>query len=275
MASATTNNHVSPPNHTPTPRTLSTLERLYIYAIHGFVTEVLFTAAWQVAVGIDWKLPGNTSVWSLPIYGVSTLVVERLYVALQRRGCPLLGRAVVYTLWTYAWELSTGFVLRQFDACPWDYSAFSGALFSGLITLEYALLWFIGGIVAERVIIRCSLRLSWVTAEQRQSKEHHSQRDDDEAWHRGGETVSRFHNISEGDSNGYHKGGEAVCRPHNIGEGDSNGYHKGGEAVSRPHNIAEGDGNGYHREGESVGCSHGVDGGGVTNGYVSARFKTA
>lgn len=39
--------------------TLSTPLRLYIYALHGFFTEVLFTAAWDFVVKPDPKLHGN------------------------------------------------------------------------------------------------------------------------------------------------------------------------------------------------------------------------
>ena len=58
---------------------ISTLGRFYIYAIHGYVTEVMFTAAWEFVVNYNWKFPGMTSVWALFIYGFSTLVIEKLY----------------------------------------------------------------------------------------------------------------------------------------------------------------------------------------------------
>jgi hypothetical protein len=33
--------------------------RLYIYGLHGFFTEILFTAGWEFIVSGNWKLPGN------------------------------------------------------------------------------------------------------------------------------------------------------------------------------------------------------------------------
>jgi uncharacterized membrane protein len=144
----------------PEMRPISTLGRLYIYAIHGYVTEVMFTAAWEFVVNLNWKFPGNTSVWSLFIYGLSTLMIERLYLLLDGR-TPLLLRAVIYTVWTYCWEFSTGYILRHFNACPWDYTPFEGD-FMGLVTLEYAPLWFIGGIIAEKIVIKNTLKLCWV-----------------------------------------------------------------------------------------------------------------
>ena len=138
---------------------LSTIYRFYIYAIHGYVTEVMFTAAWEFVVNLNWKFPGNTSVWSLFIYGISTLILERMYLRLKGR-VPLLVRCLIYTVWTYCWEFSTGYVLKQFDACPWDYTPFEGD-FMGLVTLEYAPLWFIGAMVGEQIVIKNTLRLYW------------------------------------------------------------------------------------------------------------------
>ena len=136
---------------------LSALSRWYLYAIHGYVCEVMFTAAWEFAVRRDWRFPGVTSVWALFIYGTALLSVERMYLGLRGR-VPLPLRCVLYTLWTYAWEFSTGLLLRQFGACPWDYSAFSYN-FMGLVTAEYALPWLLASFLAERLVIRKTLRL--------------------------------------------------------------------------------------------------------------------
>ena len=138
---------------------LSTLGRFYIYAIHGYVIEIMFTAAWEFVVHMNWKFPGNTSVWSLPIYGLSSLVLEQMFFYLKDK-VPLLVRALFYTLWAYGWEFSTGYVLKQFNACPWDYTPFHGD-FMGLVTLEYAPLWYILAIVGEKVIISSTLHLHW------------------------------------------------------------------------------------------------------------------
>lgn len=95
---------------------------------------------------------------SFPIYGLSCLVVEQMYVYLTARKVPLLVRGLIYTLWTYCWEFSTGFILKQFGACPWDYTPFHGD-FMGLVTLEYAPLWFIGAIVNERLVMHYTRRI--------------------------------------------------------------------------------------------------------------------
>ena len=136
---------------------ISTWVRFYIYAIHGYFTEVMFTAGWEFVVNQNWKFPGNTSVWSLFIYGVSGLVIEGMYVRMRKK-VPTVLRLLVYTVWIYTWEFSTGLLLRQFDACPWDYSPFEWDFF-GLITLEYAPAWVIGSLMTEQMLIKNTMRL--------------------------------------------------------------------------------------------------------------------
>lgn len=71
---------------------------------------------------------------------------------MSSHGVPFLVRGLVYTLWTYCWEFSTGYMLTYFGACPWDYTPFHGD-FMGLVTLEYAPLWFLGALVHEQLIM--------------------------------------------------------------------------------------------------------------------------
>lgn len=132
---------------------LSTFWRFYVYAIHGYVTEIMFTATWEFVINLNWKFPGNTSVWALPIYGFSTLFIEYMSLKLKERKIPFLARIMIYTVFTYSWEFSTGFILKKFDACPWDYTPFEGD-FMGLVTLEYAPLWFFGNVFVELVVIK-------------------------------------------------------------------------------------------------------------------------
>ncbi|TKS86938.1 Transmembrane protein 229b [Collichthys lucidus] len=139
------------------PVPLTPLSRWYLYAIHGYFCEVMFTAAWEFVVNCNWKFPGVTSVWALFIYGTCILIVERMYLKLRGR-CPVLLRCIIYTLWTYLWEFGTGLLLRQFNACPWDYSEFRYN-FMGLITAEYAVPWFCASFIVERLVIRKTLRL--------------------------------------------------------------------------------------------------------------------
>ncbi len=149
-----------PPVTVPVP--ISMLGRFYIYALHGYATEVMFTAVWEFVVNVNWKLPGNSSVWAFFIYGISSLVIEQMYLRLKAAGIPLLLRAILYTIWTYTWEFSTGWVLKQFNACPWDYTPFDGD-FMGLVTLEYAPAWYLGNICMDLIVVHYTLQLTWGT----------------------------------------------------------------------------------------------------------------
>lgn len=133
--------------------------RLYIYGIHGYFTEIMFTAAWEFIVNINWKFPGCTSVWSLLIYSISVYVIELMYLRMRDRVHVLL-RAFFYLMWSYTWEFSTGYVLSYFNACPWDYTAFDLNVV-GLITLEYAPLWYFATLISEQVLIKNILSLHW------------------------------------------------------------------------------------------------------------------
>ncbi|KAM3930302.1 transmembrane protein 229b-like [Leptodactylus fuscus] len=150
------------------PGSLGGLYRWYIYAIHGLLCEILFTATWDFVTTGCWKLMGVSSVWAIFIYGTAIFVIEKMSLYLEGR-CHLLWRCLLYTLWTYAWEFSTGFILRTCSSCPWDYSHFSGN-FMGLITLEYAVPWYFGCIIAEQGVIKNTLRLQFIPDEHKTRK---------------------------------------------------------------------------------------------------------
>ncbi|XP_066998453.2 transmembrane protein 229B [Anabrus simplex] len=125
--------------------------KLHIYGLHGLFIEVIFTAGWEYVVNKNWKLPGCSSVWSLAIYGISGLVMEYMHICMKRRA-PLLLRGLAYLLWVYMWEYTTGSLLSMFHACPWNYSQFDYNV-HGLITFEYAPLWYIVSLVMEKCVI--------------------------------------------------------------------------------------------------------------------------
>ncbi|XP_043192888.1 transmembrane protein 229B-like [Amphibalanus amphitrite] len=138
---------------------LSVPLRLYIYGLHGFFTEVIFTAIWDFVLKQDFRFHGCTSIWSLFIYATGVFVNERLFLRM-RDSVPILVRGLVYVLWTYTWEYSTGRVLDFFGARPWDYTELQYNI-HGLIALEFAPLWYCACLVSEQFLISQILRLSW------------------------------------------------------------------------------------------------------------------
>ncbi|XP_006820811.1 transmembrane protein 229A-like [Saccoglossus kowalevskii] len=116
--------------------------RLFFYGLHGFFDEILFTAIYDyIFLNPDPRLIGYTSIYSFVMYGSCSLLVERLYVYLwYRHRVATAIRVLIYVIIAFTWEFVFGLVLRQFNACSWDYSDRSLNLM-GLITLTYAPGW--------------------------------------------------------------------------------------------------------------------------------------
>ncbi|KAF3708546.1 Transmembrane protein 229b [Channa argus] len=139
-------------------RPLSPLVRLYVYALHGCLCEVAFTAVLDWCCTQDRRLAGHSSLWALPMYATAIYLIEGLRDCLLARHQPLPVRLTAYTVFIYLWEFSWGSGLRLLGACPWDYSAYRYNL-GGLVTLEYALPWAVAAFLAEQHVIRNTLRI--------------------------------------------------------------------------------------------------------------------
>ena len=117
--------------------------RFYVYAIQGFCDELVFTSLFDFVQTGDWQLKGHSSLHTFFIYGLLSLIMERVYLFLYyKHGVSWYVCIPLYLIVLYVWEFSTGLFLRQFGACPWDYSHYRYN-FMGLITLEYAPGWLV------------------------------------------------------------------------------------------------------------------------------------
>lgn len=125
--------------------------RIFFYGLHGFFDEIVFTSSIDfITSGFkDWTLKGHTSLWAFFIYGLCSYSVECMYLYLKKNtniSMPI--RGLIYVVWVYMWEFSWGFVLRMFNACPWDYSHMKWNLY-GLITLQYFPFWYLASLYQE------------------------------------------------------------------------------------------------------------------------------
>uniref|UniRef100_A0A914XN96 Uncharacterized protein n=1 Tax=Plectus sambesii TaxID=2011161 RepID=A0A914XN96_9BILA len=136
------------------------LERFLLYGICGFAAEIVFTATWELVENGNRKLHGVTSMYAFFIYGFSTVVQEIMYLRMKGR-VPLWARGLIYVTWSYLWEFSTGMLLRQFDACPWDYATYFRGHFWGLVTAEYLPVWFFACMLGEHILIHNALNMRW------------------------------------------------------------------------------------------------------------------
>lgn len=113
----------------------------------GWFLEIAFTS-FHAFRRRDYRLPGTTSVWMFPIYGMAAFL-EPLSRLLRRRSFVLRGS--VYTFLIFLGEYLTGSFLRRRCLCPWNYEN-SKWNFRGLIRLDYAPYWFLSGLLFERLL---------------------------------------------------------------------------------------------------------------------------
>ncbi|XP_077351950.1 transmembrane protein 229B-like [Festucalex cinctus] len=137
---------------------LSVLSRLYVYALHGCFCEVTFTAVLDWCSLQDRRMMGYSSLWALPMYATAIYLMESVRSWLLTHQQPLSVRLIIYTLFIYMWEFSWGSGLGLLGACPWDYSGYEYNL-RGVVTLEYALPWAFAAFIAEKHVIKNTLRI--------------------------------------------------------------------------------------------------------------------
>jgi len=86
----------------------------------------------------------------VPIYGLAMPLFEPAHDRLRSR--PAWQRGLAYAGGIIAVEGLTGWALRRLIGhCPWDYSGRSRLALAGLVRLDYAPLWALTGLGAERL----------------------------------------------------------------------------------------------------------------------------
>lgn len=100
------------------------------------------------------KLEGRSSIWMFPIYGMAAFLSP---ISRVMKGTAFWKRGLVYTCFIFLAEFVTGSLLKEHNMCPWDYSR-SRFNVRGVIRLDYAPLWFLTGLLYEKLLQRGSLR---------------------------------------------------------------------------------------------------------------------
>lgn len=116
-------------------------------ALLGWFLEITFTA-FHAFRRRDLKLSGTTSVWMFPIYGMAALL-SPICRLLKNRS--LLCRGLTYTVMIFTGELLTGLWLNRRELCPWNYERSRWHL-AKVIRLDYTPLWFLTGLLFERLL---------------------------------------------------------------------------------------------------------------------------
>lgn len=96
----------------------------------------------------DLKLTCQTSLWMFPIYGLAVFIYP---LSKKMKSQCALVRGGVYAILIFITEFFTGELLKKFRACPWDYSK-SRFNVDGVIRLDYLPVWFIVGLIYEKIL---------------------------------------------------------------------------------------------------------------------------
>jgi uncharacterized membrane protein len=122
------------------------LIKFIVFGSLGWILEIAWTG-FHSLVKKDYRMIGATSIWMFFIYGLAAFL-EPICLALNRY--PVLVRGGCYALCFFGVEYVTGTFLKSIHVCPWDYSD-SRFNVQGIIRLDYAPIWFLAGLLFERV----------------------------------------------------------------------------------------------------------------------------
>lgn len=122
------------------------LRKYIIYGLLGICMEVFFTGFFSL-LRSDFTLEGNSYIWMFFIYGLAVFL-EPIHNML--RGKNIILRGIVYMLIIYLVEYVSGYLLQVLiGQVPWYYTGIGSI--NGLINLTFIPVWFILGLIYERV----------------------------------------------------------------------------------------------------------------------------
>lgn len=115
----------------------------------GWGIECLWTGCGSLCAGKDLRMQCETSMWMFPIYGMASMMTPLCQLM---KGRNVFLRGSVYTACIFLTEYGTGTLLKKKDCCPWDYSK-CRANYKGIVRFDYAPLWFLVGLLYEKVLM--------------------------------------------------------------------------------------------------------------------------
>lgn len=121
--------------------------RFIIYGLAGWCAEIIWNGIRLLIAG-NFILVGWTSMWMFPIYGLM-IFLEPIHNRIRK--FPLIIRGGIYTVLIFLVEFLTGLILSGIlGSCPWDYAG-NPLSVCGVIRLDFAPVWFIGGLLFEKL----------------------------------------------------------------------------------------------------------------------------
>ena len=117
----------------------------------GWCLEVFWTGCHALLRG-EPTMMGKTSLLMFPSYGCAALI-RPLYHKIS--SIPVFFRGCIYTVGIYAAEFISGTLLTSLGICPWDYSK-TPFHYKGIIRFDYAPVWFLTGLLFEKILTKSS-----------------------------------------------------------------------------------------------------------------------
>ena len=139
---------------------MNTLKRFlfhfFLCGVTGWCLEVIFTSTESI-LAHDWRLMGQTSLLMFPIYGcgavlapIGRLVDRWIGDGPLSPGDWIIRHGLLYMVLIFTAEYLSGAFLQSKGICPWDYTEYQTSV-NGLIRLDFAPLWFLAGLLFERI----------------------------------------------------------------------------------------------------------------------------
>lgn len=113
----------------------------------GWTLEIVTSSFYNFFISNDLRFIGKTSLLMFPIYGLGAVFCP---ITRFMKNFNFVFRGLFYAILIFITEYLTGWILRQFSMCPWDYSHAKYNI-NGLIRLDFLPIWFILGLIFEKV----------------------------------------------------------------------------------------------------------------------------
>lgn len=122
------------------------IKRFLLYGLMGWSLEIIWTGLESLSHG-DLRLIGFTNLWMFLIYGCAVFL-EPLHDTIAHWRWPVRGMIWLMVIW--AIEYVSGLILVGIlGVYPWRYT--DPLSINGLITLRFAPVWFVSGLLFERI----------------------------------------------------------------------------------------------------------------------------
>jgi len=122
------------------------IKRFLLYGFLGWCLEIIWTGLESLSNG-DLRLMGFTNLWMFFIYGLAVFL-ESLHDYIAEWRWPIRGLVWLAVIWGI--EYLSGLILFNIlGVYPWRYT--DPLAVNGFITLSFAPVWFIAGLLFEKV----------------------------------------------------------------------------------------------------------------------------